>query len=217
MELSPHHSGHASRNTRFGWKPLPSPGDISNHLPNPSGLGPALLHAWHPRRAANHREFQVLRRHLAWTAHPTSSCALSISQHPGSSFPRKRGLPTPHHSLWHASTAIGAGSSSSLSSGSRQDLVLLDLPAEMWEKKGKYPQNIYRSSGVTLQDDQQVTGRGRRAAQPCRVPHTQTPSNPDVPSFVSSHVRMVLESSGKIGQAARWMVLGEQPTGQALL
>lgn len=98
--------------------------------------------------------------------------------------------------------AIGTGSRSSPSSGSRQDL---DLPAE-GGKRENIPQNICRSGCVTLQDDQQVTGRGRRA-------HTQTPST----SPHSSHVQILLESSGKIGQAAQRMVLREQPTGQAFL
>lgn len=97
MDLSPQHSGHTSQNTKLGWKPLPAPGDISIHLPVPSGADPALLHAWHPARAANHKEFQILPRHLAQTPHPTSSCALSVSQHPGSSFPRKRSFPS--HSI----------------------------------------------------------------------------------------------------------------------
>lgn len=114
-----------------------------------------------------------------------------------------------HHSLWNTVTAVGAGSSSSLSSGSRQD-----LPAE-GGKKGKYPPKIPAGTAGDQQDDQQVSGRARRAAQPRRVPHTQTPSNPDIPSFVSSHVQILLESSGKIGQAARGMVLREQPTAQA--
>lgn len=179
--------------------------------PSPSGPDPALLHAWHPGRAANHRESQILPRHLAQTPHPTSSCALSVSKHPGSSFPRKRILPTAHPAPFPMEDVYGYRDRASLSSGSRQDLVQLDLPAEVGKKRENVPPDICRSSCVTLQDDQGVTGRGRRAAQPCRVPHTQTPSNPNIPSFVSSHVQMVSGSWGKIGQTAQRWSSGNSP------
>lgn len=124
-----------SQNTKFGWKPLPAPGG-GYFQPCPKSIrtrscpAPCLA----PRKSCKPQgipnpaqtpgtdttpHVQLCPEHL-----PTSRLVL----------PQEKEFWKP----WKLSMAIGAGCRSSLSSGSRQDLVLLDLPTEVG-KKGKHP------------------------------------------------------------------------------
>lgn len=193
-------SGHTSRNTKFGWKPLLV--TFPAISPSPSGPNPALLHAWHPGGAANHREFQILPRHLAQTPQPTSSCALSISQHPGSSFPRKRSLTTAHPAPFPMENIHGYRDRSSLSSGSRQDVVLLDLPAEVGEK-GKISPKI--SAGAAVCHCRMIRGSQGGAGEQPGPEGSHTPKIPQIPTF-----RHLSHPTGKRFQEV-WAKSGKLP------